>query len=302
MKHLDLFSGIGGFALAARWAGIETVAFCETDPFCRQVLRKHWPDVLKYMDIRDVVNPDHADIMTAGFPCQPFSVAGSKKGKDDDRYLWPEVMRLIRVSKPTWFIGENVPGIIPMLDPILEDLEGEGYQWQSFLIPASTIGAPHKRERLWIIAHRDSERCDNGIDNWQERPLHIDWQRNLKAIQSEWPQFIPKSWATFNAQEWLGFTTNPNSITGNKRTANQEAITKRFKWSQSTGTNRDVIADKQPIFAWEEDKPPIPGVDDGLPKGLDRNKALGNSIVPQIPYVFMSMIKRLSAQKVLKSS
>lgn len=302
MKHLDLFSGIGGFALAARWAGIETVAFCEIDPFCRQVLRKHWPDVLKYMDIRHVTNPDHVDIMTAGFPCQPFSIAGSKKGKDDDRYLWPEVIRLIRKSKPNWFIGENVPGIIPMLDPIIKDLEDEGYQWQAFLIPASAIGAPHKRERLWIVANRDRKRCHNGIDNRQERPFHIDWQRHIETIQSEWTQFIPKSWATFNAQEWLGITANANGIKCHQGAKNQEAITKRLERSQPARETGHDSCTNQSTFNWQEDEPPIPGVDDGLPNGLDRNKALGNAIVPQIPYVFMSIIKQLESQKVLKSS
>ncbi len=237
MTHLDLFSGIGGFALAARWAGIETVAFCEIDPFCRTILNKNWPGVLKYLDIKDLVHPDQVDIITAGFPCQPFSIAGSKKGKDDDRYLWPEVMRIIKKSKPTWFIGENVPGIIPYLDDILEDLEQEGYYWRAFLIPASLVGAPHKRERLWIIAHADS-------------------------IQRQ------------------------------ERTKNQETITERSQWSKSLGEIKSCC-DAQ--FNWKENKPPISGVDDGVPNLVDRNKALGNAIVPQIPFIFMSLIKYIES-------
>lgn len=326
MKHLDLFSGIGGFALAARWAQIETVGFCEIDPFCRKVLEKHWPHVLKYENIKDVSYPEHVDIMTAGFPCQPFSIAGKQRGKDDDRYLWPEVIRLIRESKPTWFIGENVPGIIPMLDPILKDLEREGYTWWAYLIPASLIGAPHKRERLWIIANSTRKRCNERLNHWEKRYIQDDFKQYFETIQSKWSQLIPESWKTFNAQKFLGFTADTDSIECSERTKNNETITERFEWKESSAKignatcNTDSITSKQTntrtfteskqwnarerysrqswkseqIFNWEKDKPPIPGVDDGLPYGVDRNKSLGNAIVPQIPYIFMSLIKSLS--------
>jgi DNA-cytosine methyltransferase len=152
MKMLDLFSGIGGFSLAGGWAGFETVAFFETDPFCRKILKKHWPDVLKYMDIRDVSNPGHVDLITGGLPCQPFSIAGKRKGKDDARYLWPEFLRIISISKPTWVIAENVTGIVEMeLDNILSDLEAENYKTQSFIIPACAANAPHRRDRDGLL-------------------------------------------------------------------------------------------------------------------------------------------------------
>src|SRR5689334_7839605 len=113
MKHLDLFSGIGGFALAARWAGFETFLFCEIDPFCQKVLNKNFPKVPIFGDIKFLsVQYHQVDILTAGFPCQPFSVAGKQKGKNDDRYLWPETFRIIKLSHPHWLILENVPGII----------------------------------------------------------------------------------------------------------------------------------------------------------------------------------------------
>lgn len=322
IRHLDLFSGIGGFALAARWAGFETVAFCEIDPFCRKVLHKHWPGVLKYMDIHDVANPGHVDLLTAGFPCQPFSVAGKQKGKEDDRYLWPEVIRIIKKSKPHWVILENVPGIIPMLDPILEDLEREDYAWQAYLIPASSIGAPHKRERLWIIANSDGNGCDGWCDHGKKRPIQDDWKRHISKIQSEWTQFVPESWATFNAQEWLGFATDTISEQCYQGTTDMQTQPIRSERSHLTPEIGDVTSDPdcltesqdnkslkatetswaghtratgnhQPIFNWQKDQPPIPGVDDGLPHGLDRNKALGNAIVPQIAYLLMQIIKSL---------
>ncbi len=329
MNHLDLFSGIGGFALAAQWAGIETVAFCETDPFCRQVLKKHWPGVLKYMDVRDIANPDHVDIMTAGFPCQPFSVAGKKKGVKDDRYLWPEVIRLIRKSKPTWFIGENVPGIIPLLDPILKDLEDEGYDWRSFLIPASALGAPHKRERIWIVAHSMRKRCDAGISYAERRHIQDNWHGYAKTLQKEWTKFQPQSWAAFNFQDWLGLVADTTGTKCSERTAHCDAEPKRPERSEFTTETRDVIGNSDSItgeqantgtiteseswttrarhprqsgeidttFGWKKDQPPIPGVDDGVPNGVDRNKSLGNAIVPQIAYIFMQMIMDIEKVK-----
>jgi DNA (cytosine-5)-methyltransferase 1 len=284
MKHLDLFSGIGGFALAAQWAGFETVAFCEKDPFCQKVLAKHWPDISCFPDIKSMIYRHKVDLLTGGFPCQPFSVAGKRKGVDDDRYLWPEMLRIIRKSMPTWVVGENVPGIVPVLDPIIESLESEGYTTESFLIPASLIGAPHKRERLWIVAHRNSRRCDRGSGDRQERHIQVDWQRHCQALQSEWPQFQPQSWPTFNAQEWLESSAQPNNL--ESQSPNRESISLPSEGSQPRAT----LGSRSPRPHWPAHQPPIPGVDDGLPNRVDRNKALGNAIVPQVVYPILKMI------------
>jgi DNA (cytosine-5)-methyltransferase 1 len=289
LKHLDLFSGIGGFALAARWAGIETIAFCEIDPFCRKVLEKNFPNVPIHHDVKKL-QAFSVDMITAGFPCQPFSVAGKKKGINDDRYLWPDTMRIIRDCKPTWVILENVPGIIPMLDPILKDLEKEGYDWQAYLIPASAVHAPHKMERLWIVAHRDSERGNYR----QERHLQDDWQQYVASLQSEWSQFQPQSWQTFNTQDWLESSSDSTSQRSSGTRPSGESL---YSTSSREGKANNAINDSlDSFFGWQEDQPPIPGMDDGLPNGLDRNKALGNAIVPQIPYLFMMMIKELHGQ------
>lgn len=287
MKVLDLFSGIGGFALAARWAGMETIQFVEKDEFCQKVLMKNFPNVPIHDDIKTFDFYKDVDVLTGGFPCQPFSVAGKKKGLLDDRYLWPDMFRLIRQCKPRFIVAENVPGIVPMLDPILEDLETEGYQWRAYLIPASAIGAPHKRERLWIIAYRDSERCDSGANIGEKRPLQNDWQRYVEAIHTEWPQFVPESWAAFKAQDWLGFATDSDSDHSNQRAKDNATCAERPQWKDVTSE----IITCDPKFNWQKDQPPIPGVDDGLPNGVDRNKALGNAIVPQIAYVFLRAIR-----------
>jgi DNA (cytosine-5)-methyltransferase 1 len=220
MKHLDLFSGIGGFALAARWANIETVAFCEIDSFCQKVLAKNFQNVPIHNDIKTLNGEDFAgiDIITGGYPCQPFSVAGSQKAQDDSRHLWPEMCRIIAQAKPTWAICENVYGHIALgLDCVLHDLEALGYACQSFVIPALGTGANHNRERVFIVAYAAGDGCNesktarsdgaaneycsqgaqenshnegrgglrfgvdwrgNPIGRWELSPQHLEWMMN----------------------------------------------------------------------------------------------------------------------------
>ena len=166
LRMLDLFSGIGGISLAAEWAGIETVAFCEIEPFCQKVLRKHWPHVPIYDDVRaltkarlDADGIGTIDIIAGGYPCQPFSVAGKRRGAEDDRHLWPEMFRIIAEIRPRWVIGENVAGHVNLgLDDVLSDLESIGYTAQAFVIPACAVGAPHRRDRVFIVAYSDGKR------------------------------------------------------------------------------------------------------------------------------------------------
>jgi len=156
VKVLDLFSGIGGFSLGLDRAGMETVAFCENDKFCQKVLAKHWPDVPVHNNIEELDGRQYrgsVELVCGGFPCQPFSVAGPQRGAEDDRALWPEMLRVIREVEPAWVIGENVSGIIHMeLDNVLSDLEGAGYSCQTFVIPACAVDAKHRRDRVWIVA------------------------------------------------------------------------------------------------------------------------------------------------------
>lgn len=161
MTHLDLFSGIGGFALAAQWAGFETIGFSEIDPYCSKRLQQLYPNIPNYGDIRtaDFTDIGNVDLLTGGFPCQPFSVAGKQKGKDDDRHLWPEMLRVISEVKPARILGENVTGIIGMeLDNVLADLEAIGYTTWPLVIPACAVDARHRRERVWILAHSNAPR------------------------------------------------------------------------------------------------------------------------------------------------
>jgi len=157
LKVLDLFSGIGGFSLGLERAGpFRTVAFCEQDQFCQAVLRKHWPDVPIYDDVRTIDFEGDIDIITGGYLCQPFSVAGKQKGAADDRHLWPSMFEIIKHKRPRWVVAENVAGHITMgLDEVLFDLESEGYTARPVVIPACAVDAPHRRDRVWIIAAKD---------------------------------------------------------------------------------------------------------------------------------------------------
>ena len=160
MKVLDLFSGIGGFSLGFESTGyFQTTKFVEMDKYCQKILRKNFPGIKIEEDIRNVKGQEYeADVITGGFPCQPYSVAGRQKGTSDDRYLWPEMFRLIKEIKPEFVIGENVQGLINLqngmvLRQVQDQLEGEGFEVQCFLIPASGIGAWHQRNRVWIVGH-----------------------------------------------------------------------------------------------------------------------------------------------------
>jgi DNA (cytosine-5)-methyltransferase 1 len=187
-KHASLFSGIGGFDLAAEWMGWQNIFQVEIDPFCTKVLEKNFPNTKRYGDIKQFDGSDYAgriDILTGGFPCQPFSAAGKQRGTDDDRHLWPEMLRIIRIVKPTWVVAENVRGLLTIQDGVVFeqvclDLENEGYEVQPTIIPACAVNAPHRRDRIWFIAHATSERCDNA-----QHSKRVNAQRNWEQQDSQ---------------------------------------------------------------------------------------------------------------------
>jgi DNA (cytosine-5)-methyltransferase 1 len=281
MKHLDLFSGIGGFALAASWVwpDHEVVAFCDNEPFCQKVLSKHWPDVPVIDDIRKIKGEDYGavDIITGGFPCQPFSCAGKRGGEADDRYLWPEMLRIIREIRPTWVIGENVAGIINMaLDQVCTDLEDAGYTVQAFIIPACAVDAPHRRDRVWIVGHSAGARREacNAITcgTKPESGELADSNRDASDPQgiSGWPGLCE------NGQEQDG----DQLANGGGDATNSGRIGRHNAWDEP----------------WLEAATRLCGIHDGVSGGVhrtDRLKSLGNAIVPQVAAVIMQAIREL---------
>ena len=193
MKVISLFAGIEGFGLAAHKVGWDVVASVEWEQFPQLVIKKNFPNTEIYGDIKQFDGRKYRgtiDIVCGGFPCQPYSLAGKRKGKDDDRHLWPQMLRVIREVQPTWVIGENVPGLVNwsegvVFEEVQSDLEVEGYEVQSFILPAAGVGAPHRRDRVWIVAYRSSERCNHGSDNRQERQVCNNENRNATEDKSE---------------------------------------------------------------------------------------------------------------------
>jgi DNA (cytosine-5)-methyltransferase 1 len=363
LKLLDLFSGIGGFSLAARWTGaIQTVAFCEIDPFCQKVLKKHWPTVPIISDIREVTGErirgvventgcEHGtraevgrkpegpiscqkdaslserstgdggkgfvDILTGGFPCQPFSCAGKRKGTADNRFLWPEMLRVIREVKPTWVIAENVRGLLSIDNGVVfEDccasLEAEGYAVQPFVIPACAVNAPHRRDRVWIVAKSNGGRKpQSGV---QQTGVFAESDRNAPdtlcygcygeqtEVGGKHPEGIDGAQAGENPMVnnsglcGVGGEAEDAPDTGNEGLQGGEvAGSNGIDGAQSYDKfNRGCTGWDEP---WIEVATRLCRVDDGLPRRMDRVnrlKALGNAIVPQVAHEILKTITEIN--------
>lgn len=316
LKVLDIFSGIGGFSLGLeRTGGFETVAFCEIEEFPRKVLNKHWPDVPIYDDVRTLKHDGAIDVICGGYPCQPFSVAGNRKGKEDDRHLWPAMFSLIQKHRPTWVIGENVAGHINMgLDDVLADLEGENYECRAFVIPACAIDAKHRRDRVWIVAN---SRYSAGRDKWstQERD-HSQRKRTTDTSEivrsgSEYSNVGYAEYYGLSATE-VGSCIEEASLdnkkrkvkasqferAGEPRNGSDVAYTKCIGQSRQGWTEGQVCSEtkryRQASWAISNGQwPPEPDVGrmaHGVPNGVDRLKSLGNAVVPQIPEIIGNAI------------
>jgi len=280
LKILDLFSGIGGFSVGLERTGYyETVAFCEIDKYCKLLLQKHWKGVKIYNDVKEITQEGFKadgipspDVITGGFPCQPFSVAGKQKGTSDNRHLWPEMFRIIKAFKPRFVIGENVRGIINIQDGVVfeavcTDLESEGYEVQPFIIPAAGVGAPHRRERVWIVAIREESMV------------------NSEHNGSPTSTIEGSSAASSNDNEKRQIKTREFEGTSESRNSENVANTDRTG-SQRLGSEhelRNSEEEKQTRrIGWWDVEPDVGRVAYGVSGRVHRLKGLGNAIVPQI--------------------
>ena len=255
LKVLDLFSGIGGFSLGLESTGeFETVGFVEKDKFCQKVLKKHWSNINIEEDIRNVKGTKYkADVVTGGFPCQPFSVAGKRKSTADDRYLWDEMLRVIREVKPRWVIGENVEGIVNINDglvlrQVLNDLENQGFQSQCIIIPASGIGAWHQRKRIWIIgcnvsnsnSNRNSseEQKSNGEENSFSQKHRQKFSTSGEFIGTN-TNDVSNSNTRFSIRENEEIQTGRNTINSSSKDVSNSDSIRYGRWSSEGCTDRE---------------------------------------------------------------
>jgi len=311
--HLDLFSGIGGFALAAKWNGYRTVGFCDNEPYAQAVLKKHWPEVPCHKDIREVRGELYAGVtlLTGGFPCQPFSVAGKQRGKDDNRYLWPEMLRVIQEAKPAWIIGENVAGIVNLaLDQVCSDLEGQGYEVEPIIVPACAVDAPHRRDRVWIVGHSkldgltasktsgglldQSEEQRGKVKEWEssgasctssdvansislsERSAH--WSKEWGCVRGRQDEDISqRNEMGSNSSDCGKDVAGSNSGVG-KAQYGESLLGKQNEQGKANGHTNGCLS-KGAVWLAE---PNVGRVVNGIPNRSHRLKGLGNAIVPQV--------------------
>jgi len=248
LRHVDLCSGIGGFALGFEWAELSRpVLFCDIEPWSRKVLRKHWPDVPIAEDVKELANdPDglipECDIITAGYPCQPFSVAGDRRGTEDDRHIWPEIFTIIKRKRPSFCVFENVYGHISMgIDEVLSDLEGAEYSTRAFVVPAVACDAPHRRDRVWIIARNVGNTQYNGspspaLQRSSEEASNNNTQGQIKASQSEGASQSRNS-------EGMEASTRADNV-GNTFSSRQQRINRRQSEQEFKNGCKDVANTK----------------------------------------------------------
>lgn len=333
MKHVDLCSGIGGFALGFEWAGLSTpVLFCDIEPWSRRVLAKHWPDVPIAEDVKELASdperfvPD-CDILTAGYPCQPFSLAGKQRGTQDDRHIWPYLRTIVAQKRPAWCVFENVYGHVALgLDEVLADLEAEDYATRTFVVPACSVDAPHRRDRIWIVAHANSngEPDVTGPDQEgqrMEQTTHDDANTNSKRSHRTNQHQLGNNEPADRQERELGQVCevlagqgNPaiggTSDVGDSSSSRRSGDVGRQSKQESANGCTDVadtdntgcIQQRRTIPTQQKHQaaqcrsewlpePAVGRVAYGIPGRVDRLRGLGNAIVPQLAMQIGTAIK-----------
>ena len=340
MKHGSLFSGIGGFDLAAEWMGWDNTFHCEWNKFGQKVLKHHFPKAISYDDITKTdftIHRGRIDVLSGGFPCQPYSVAGKRQGKNDERHLWPHMLRAIREIKPSWVVGENVRGLVNwnegmVFEEVCAEMEDEGFEVLPFILPAASVNAPHRRDRVWFIAHsidnlqrrkarrHEGESRGEGVSEWDEvqhttqssevlrdatnsECFRLEHTKEDRDVQESSSETQSKGCDVAKSTEANGIGRNATNSEGQ----GLEGSGIRWRFTNS-------IRKRKQGKVWENfpTQPPICGGDDGIPRELDnitipkwRKESLmayGNAIVPQVAHQIFKSIKQLSQDEVHKTT
>ena len=298
MRHGSLFSGIGGFDLASEWMGWKNVFHCEWNEFGQKVLKYYWPNAITYNDITKTdfsIHKGRIDILTGGFPCQPYSTAGKRLGKEDERHLWPEMLRAIREIQPKWVVGENVLGLVNwdgglVFHEVQADLEAEGYEVQPFVLPAASVNAPHRRDRIWFVAYSKLEGLQGCTDSRKIRSEKREMGGERNNLADEFTTISNES-----------NVTNTNNSRRKTLSVQKSFLGKSSRAKKISGNSFGFIYRKT---GWESfpTSPPICFRNDGISERLDsitfskwRNesiKAGGNAIVPQVVYQIFKSIQQ----------
>lgn len=308
LTHFSLFTGIGGLDLAAEWAGIETVGQCEFADYPTKVLEKHWPEVPRWRDIRTLTGESFyertglhtVDVISGGFPCQPFSNAGKRRGKEDDRYLWPEMVRVIAELRPTWVVGENVAGIIHMaLDTVLSDLEGQGYATRAFLIPASGVNAPHQRYRTAIVAYTDcaglqtsraEQQATGASGNGEGKVCNTTGQGLPDRTSQPMERYKTQEPESQRPDCHVPYSDNGSwTLWRDRKLSAVKEI--GGKWNHNGGGAQEYVTRE-----WWAVEPNVDRVANGVPHRVDRLKCLGNAVVPQQFYPIFKAIAEIETE------
>ena len=334
MTHGSLFSGIGGFDLAAEWMGWENVFHCEWNEFGQKVLKHYWPEAESFHDITKTDFTKYAnriDILTGGFPCQPYSSAGKRLGKEDERHLWPEMLRAIREIQPRWVVGENVLGLVNWSDGLVfhevqADLEAEGYEVQPYVLPAVSVNAPHRRDRVWFVAYSkniNAIRCRTNDSDWKQvnkgeregvwsQSGDISIQRSIANTNHTRSNIKmhndPEYEKSDNERQGQSFSEHrengSNGDFADTNSTNSQTRTHREILGQSDREKTDGHSNVERRNQWENfpTVSPVHYGDDGISDRLDsitfpkwRNesiKAGGNAIVPQVVYQIFKSIEQ----------
>lgn len=316
LSHGSLFSGIGGFDLAAQWMGWNNVFQCEKDEWCRKVLAKNFPNSKRYGDIKEFNAKKYygtIDVISGGFPCQPFSVAGQRKGEGDDRYLWAEMLRVIATINPTYVVGENVTGIVGMaLDTVLSDLENSGYTTETFILPACGKNAWHRRDRVYVVAYANSIRRQHEQKESRKPLCNQEWnntteeqgggQQQCRIIKSS--SVLPYTDCSRKLQsqkvgdqvwEWTSDSSEERATTYADGIGRENGI---YGKKQRGQTNELRNSYQEQYGNYWETESRVGRVVDGIPNRVDRLRGLGNAIVPQIAYEIFSAIGEIHSSRV----